>query len=206
MIGSLRGTLLERRAGEVLLEVAGVGYRVQLVASAFSRLPAGTGEVFVYTHQHFREDHQALYGFLTAAERDCFESLIAAHGVGPALAMAILAVHRPDQLVQVLTDGDVAALCLVPGVGKKTAARLLVELRSKLDVDTYLGDGGGPNGQGAAPINGDGEPVNARLVVRQALGELGYQPDEIRAALEGLAGDDEAVLLRAALQKLAGGR
>ena len=72
MVGSLRGTVLERRAGEVLLEVGGVGYRVQLVASAFNRLPSGGGELFVYVHHHIREDLQSLYGFLTSAERDCF--------------------------------------------------------------------------------------------------------------------------------------
>lgn len=212
MIGSLRGVVLERRAGEVLLEVGGVGYRVQLVASAFNRLPAGGGELFVYVHHHIREDLQSLYGFLTAAERDCFESLIAAHGVGPSLAMAILAVHRPDQLVQVLADGDVAALCLVPGVGKKTAARLLVELRAKLDVDTFLTNGGlgdGPVAAGTGAANGVVVLDSPRAVVRQALAELGYGPDEVRAALDGLddaPAQDESTLLRAALQRLAGGR
>lgn len=212
MIGSLRGTVLERRAGEVLLEVGGVGYRVQLVASAFNRLPSGGGELFVYVHHHIREDLQSLYGFLTAAERDCFESLISAHGVGPSLAMAILAVHRPDQLVQVLADGDVAALCLVPGVGKKTAARLLVELRAKLDVDTFLANGGLPDGPvttAAGASNGVVVLDSPRAVVRQALAELGYGIDEIRSALDGLddaVAADESVLLRAALQRLAGGR
>lgn len=212
MIGSLRGTVLERRAGEVLLEVGGVGYRVQLVASAFNRLPSGGGELFVYVHHHIREDLQSLYGFLTGAERDCFESLISAHGVGPSLAMAILAVHRPDQLVQVLADGDVAALCLVPGVGKKTAARLLVELRAKLDVDTFLANGGLPDGPvttAAGTTNGAVVLDSPRAVVRQALAELGYGIDEIRSALDGLddaVATDESVLLRAALQRLAGGR
>ncbi len=209
MIGSLRGTVLERKATEVLLEVGGVGYRVQLTGAAIARVPLGGGELFVFVHHHIREDHQSLYGFLTAAERDCFESLISAHGVGPSLAMAVLSVHKPDQLVQILADGDVAALCLVPGVGKKTAARLLVELRAKLDVDSFLAGsvqvGRLPTGGGVAA----GE--SPRMVVRQALGELGYNPDEIRAALDGLATEqdgealDEASLLRLALLRLAGG-
>ncbi len=209
MIGSLRGTLLERRSTEVLLEVAGVGYRVQLTGTAIARVPLGGGELFLFVHHHIREDHQSLYGFLTAAERDCFESLISAHGVGPSLAVAVLSVHKPDQLVQILADGDVDALCLVPGVGKKTAARLLVELRAKLDVDTFLTGsvevGRVPNGAGAAP---GGSP---RAVVRQALGELGYNHDEIRAALDGLGVEhdgeplDEVSLLRLALLRLAGG-
>lgn len=213
MIGSLRGTVLERRTTEILLEVAGVGYRVQLTASALARLAPSGHELFVYTHQHFREDHQALYGFLSAAERDCFESLISAHGVGPSLAMAVLSVHKPDQLVQILADGDVAALCLVPGVGKKTAARLLVELRAKLDVDTFLAGGdhlGRPVGAGG--VGAAAAADSPRTVVRQALAELGYGVEEIRSALDGLTVEggsddaDEATLLRAALQRLAGGR
>lgn len=224
MIGSLRGTVLERRTTEVLLEVGGVGYRVQLPASALARLPFGGGEQFLHIHHHSREDQQTLYGFLTAAERDCFESLIAAHGVGPSLAMAILSVHRPDQLVQILADGDVTALCRVPGVGKKTAARLLVELRAKLDVEALLGSLPPFDGRPVlVAVDGEGPadgPAAARQVVRQALAELGYEPDEIRRALEGLAlperaldatggpaaADDESVLLRAALQRLAGAR
>lgn len=238
MIGSLRGVVVERTTTEVLIEVGGVGYRVQLPPSSLARIPLGGGEQFLHIHHHIREDHQALYGFLTAAERNCFESLISAHGVGPALAMAILSVHRPDQLVQVLADADVSALCLVPGVGKKTAARLLVELRAKLDVDTVLGAVGALDGRPALVAVDGGlgpEPAEPRLaarqVVRQALAELGYQPDEIRRALDGLAPadpaagatvvraaapsgptatvadpDDESVLLRAALQRLAGVR
>ena len=213
MIGSLRGVVLERRPGEVLLEVAGIGYRVQLTGAGLAALGMGPGPVLVYVHQHFREDHQSLYGFLAATERDCFESLIAAHGVGPALAMAVLSVHKPDQLVKILAEGDVAALCLVPGVGKKTAARLLVELRAKLDIDTYLA---GPSDTLGLSRVGPGVVADSpRAVVRQALAELGYGPEEIRGALEGL-GDvgneeagpvlDEAALLRSALQKLAGGR
>jgi len=211
VIGSLRGTLLDRRASEVLLEVGGVGYRVQVGPSTAARLPSVGTEVFVHVHHHLREDHQSLYGFLTASERECFENLIAAHGVGPSLAMAVLSVHSPGQLVQILADGDVAALCLVPGVGKKTAARLLVELRAKLDVDSFAA---GTVAAGPVPDRSAAEPAagSPRTVVRQALGELGYSTDEIRAALDGLdaGGDtaslDETALLRAALQRLAGGR
>ncbi len=210
MIGSLRGTVLERRASEILLEVAGVGYRVQLAGSALSPASFGGGELFLFVHQHIREDHQSLYGFLTAAERDCFESLISAHGVGPSLAMGVLSVHKPDQLVQILAEGDVAALCLVPGVGKKTAVRLLVELRAKLDVDTFLA---GSIGGGALPTGGDSVAWDSPpMVVRQALGELGYNAEEIRTALDALTPDhdvaalDEASLLRLALLRLAGGR
>ena len=135
MIGSLRGTLLDRStAGEVLIEVGGVGYRATMGPAAALTLGDVGSEVFVWVHHHIREDAQALYAFSGRDERTCFEALLGAHGVGPSLALAILSVHRPDALRGVLASDDVDALCLVPGVGKKTAARLLVELKSRLDA------------------------------------------------------------------------
>ena len=135
MIGSLRGTLGDRSGtGEVLVEVAGVGYRVTVTPTTVVELGDPGAEVFVHIHHHIREDAQTLYGFLTREERDGFEALLGAHGVGPALALAILSVHGPDALALVVAEDDVDALCLVPGVGKKTAARLLIELKSRLRV------------------------------------------------------------------------
>ncbi|WP_334143118.1 Holliday junction branch migration protein RuvA, partial [Rhabdothermincola sp.] len=135
MIGSLRGTLVERAGdGELLIEVAGVGYRVTVTPTTVVEAGEPGDEVFLYIHHHRREDVETLYGFLSREERVCFEALIGAHGVGPALGLAILAVHSPSALHRVLADDDLAALCLVPGIGKKTAARLLVELKSRLDV------------------------------------------------------------------------
>lgn len=194
MIGSLRGRLLERTLrGEVLVEVGGIGYRVTVGPSTAVSLGEIDAEVFVWTHHHVREEAQTLFGFATRDEREAFEALLGAHGVGPSLALAILSVHQPDALRRVLADDDVAALCLVPGVGKKTAARLLVELKSRLDVpDAFTG------AEGA----GDGS-ASARADVRDALAELGYAPDEIVDVLRELPGDDEAgALLRQALQAL----
>jgi Holliday junction DNA helicase RuvA len=194
MIGSLRGRLLERTLrGEVLVEVAGVGYRVTVGPSTAVALGDIDAEVFVWTHHHVREDAVTLFGFATRDEREAFEALLGAHGVGPSLALAILSVHQPDALRRVLADDDVAALCLVPGVGKKTAARLLVELKSRLDV---------PEDVAAASASGDGS-ASARADVRDALAGLGYAPDEIATVLRELPGDDEAgALLRQALQAL----
>ena len=202
IIGSLRGTLAERAPrGEVLLEVGGVGYRVTVTAATASRLGVVGAPVHVYVHHLIREDSQALYGFGDRAERDCFEALIGAHGVGPALALAILSVHGPAELLRVLAEEDLAALCLVPGVGRKTAQRLLVELKSRLDVTAvtpFAADGAGSTAAGVAV---DASP---RAVVRQALVELGYRPDEAAAALDGVDDAlDEAGMLRAALQRLA---
>ena len=197
MIGSLRGRLLDRSlTGELLVEVGGVGYRVVVAAAGALALGEVGSEVFVWVHHHVRDDAQVLYGFATAEERQCFEALLGAHGVGPSLAMAILSVHSPAALRQAVASDDVAALCLVPGVGKKTAARLLIELKSRLEV---------PEGVGAVTAApGAGGPPSALADVRDALAGLGYGADEVRAVLRDLPADGDAgTLLREALQRLA---
>ena len=197
MIGSLRGTLLDRwGTGEVLIEVAGVGYRVTVTPTTVVELGDLGGEVFVHIHHHLREDAQTLFGFLTRDERECFEALLGAHGVGPALALAILSVHGPQALALVVADDDVDSLCLVPGVGKKTAARLLIELKSRLDVPML-------EPTSAAGSTALGRP-SPRADVREALANLGYQPDEVAAVVRDLPDDaDVSVLLKEALQRLA---
>jgi len=192
MIGSLRGEILERDlAGSVLLEVAGVGYVVNVSARALPELEPGSS-VFLHVHHHIREDAQLLYGFTSRDERATFQVLITTHGVGPALAMAIIATHPPAALVDIVANADTAALTLVPGVGKKTAERLLVELKSKLAVPVLDGTAAG----GAAATSAVGE-------VREALAGLGYGSDEIRDVLRELPTDvDSATLLRDALKSL----
>lgn len=198
MIGSLRGVLLERSLdGELLVEVAGVGYRVVVTPSTASGIGALGAEVFVHVHHHIREDAQTLYGFRSRDERLAFEALIGAHGVGPALALAILSVHTPAQLHNALAADDIDALVMVPGVGKKTATRLLVELKSRLklpEVDLAKLDGDGAG----AVVSG------AHDDVRAALTGLGYGNDEIRAVLADLPPEGEpAELVRLALRRLA---
>ncbi len=195
MIGSLRGRLLERfDLGEVLIEVAGVGYRVVVTPTTAVRLGDVGTEVFLHVHHHIREADQTLYGFLERAERACFETLLSAHGVGPSLALSVLGVHGPVELARVLADDDVAALCLVPGVGKKTAARLLVELKNSLDLPIHgIPDTGGATTGGRTAV----------AEVQEALGGLGYSPDEVRAVIVDLGGDDPATLLREARQRRA---
>lgn len=201
MIGSLRGRLLDRGPdGELLIETGGVGYRVSVTPSTSISIGEIDGEVFVHTHHAIREDSETLYGFATIHERRVFESLISAHGVGPALGLAILSVHGPDALRRAVAEDDVAALCLVPGVGKKTAARLVMELKSKLDL---------PDAD-VVVLTDDGEPAavggGARADVRTALEGLGYAPDEIHAVLVDLPADGETSdLLRDALRRLASG-
>jgi len=206
MIGSLRGDLLERTPdGELLVEVGGVGYRVQAGPATAALLGDIGTEVRVWTHHHVREDAQTLYGFATRDERVTFEALISAHGVGPALALAILSVHEPLALRRVLADDDVSALCLVPGVGKKTAARLLVELKSRLEVPagevTAAVAAAGPASGGAASAG------SIRADVRDALLALGYTPEEVAEATRDLPeGDDVSTLVSEALRRMVGAR
>ncbi|MGA0237595.1 MAG: Holliday junction branch migration protein RuvA [Acidimicrobiales bacterium] len=201
MIGSLRGRLLDRGPdGELLIEVAGVGYRVSVTPSTAMSIGEVDADVFVHIVHAVREDSETLYGFATIHERRVFESLISAHGVGPALGLAILSVHGPDALRRAVAEDDIASLCLVPGVGKKTAARLVMELKSKLDlpdIDSVVrATDGGP------AVSGTG----ARADVRTALEGLGYAADEIHAVLVDLPADGETSdLLKDALRRLASG-
>jgi Holliday junction DNA helicase RuvA len=194
VIGSLRGTLLDRSLdGDVLVEVGGVGYRVTVAPTAAAAIGELGDEVFLWVHHHIREDAQTLYGFALREERVCFEALLGAHGVGPALALAILSVHGPAALRDVIANQDVSALCLVPGVGQKTAARLLVELQSRLDLPEI-----------DLTTTGASAPApSARRDVTEALAGLGYGPDEVRRVVDDLPDGEPADLLREALRRLA---
>ncbi|MEP7111963.1 MAG: Holliday junction branch migration protein RuvA [Ilumatobacteraceae bacterium] len=190
MIGSLRGSVLERLDdGRVLIEVGGVGYLVTVTPRTLAELEP-TSPVFLYVHHHIREDAQTLFGFLRRDERAAFDVLIATHGIGPALAVAILGTHSPTALVDIVAGNDLGALTLVPGVGKKTAERLLVELRNRLNLpilDPLTTSGGNT-------IVGN---------VREALAGLGYAPEEIRDAMRDLPESATAEqLLRDALRLL----
>ena len=198
MIGSLRGTLLDRSMrGEVLVDVGGVGYRALVPTGTLAELGELGAHVFLHTHLHVREDALTLFGFATREERICFEALLGAHGVGPALALAVLSAHSPASLRQALAEDDVDALTVVPGVGKKTAARLLLELKARLDVpelEIAL------DGQAAAASPG-------RSDVRAALAGLGYGPEEVRDVLRELPTEGPVEdLLRQALKLLAAAR
>lgn len=193
MIGSLRGTVLERLGdGQVLVEAGGVGYIVHVTPRVLAELEP-TSPVFVYVHHHIREDQQVLYGFLHRDERLTFQTLLATHGIGPALALAIVATHSPLALFDIVANGDAAALTLVPGVGKKTAERLMIELKSRLSL---------PVVPGAANM-ADGGPGSAVGAVREALLNLGYSDMEAREALRDSPADaDSEELLRLALRVL----
>ena len=190
MIGSLRGVVLERASDSiVLIEVSGVGYLVHVTPRTLGELEP-TSKAFVYVHHHVREDAQTLYGFLDRDERSCFEVLIATHGVGPTMAMAVLATHSPRALVDIVAGSDIAALTLVSGVGKKTAERLLIELKNRLNLNILESS----NNLGGSSSVGD---------VRDALSGLGYSAEEIRDALRELSvSNDSEAMLREALNLL----
>src|SRR5579863_6139607 len=194
MIGSLRGKLLEKRPNQVLLEVGGVGYQVQIPLSTFAGLGVLHAEATLLIHTHVREDQLALYGFVTAREKHCFELLISASGVGPSLALKILSGMGLEELVPAIRAGDIAQLVRIPGVGRKTAERMVVELRDKL---------------AAADVAEAGRPSTRSQVesdVTSALVNLGYEAHAVEKTIEMVRGQDLTfdTLLRAALQKLGG--
>jgi Holliday junction DNA helicase RuvA len=186
VIGRLRGELVEKYLDRVVVDVAGVGYDVAVTPTTIVSLPGVGQPAVLHTHLHVREDVLALYGFATADERDIFQTLIGVSGVGPKLGMAVLATFSPDELRNIVVSDDVGALTAVPGIGQRSAQKLLLELRPKLDVpDSPLRTG------------------TALAEVREALESLGYQSAEIRDVLRDLPADmavEEG--LRTALQEL----
>jgi Holliday junction DNA helicase RuvA len=193
MIGSLRGKLTDKRPNQILLDVGGVGYQVLIPLSTFAVLGALHDETTLLIHTHVREDQLSLYGFLTAREKQCFELLISASGVGPSLALKILSGMGIEELVPAIRKGDIAHLTRIPGVGKKTAERIVVELRDKLAV-VEVREVGKPSTR--SQLESD---------VASALVNLGYDARSVEQALEKgrASGDaDFEQLLRAALQIL----
>lgn len=190
MIGSLRGTILERTTeSTVLIETSGVGYLVHVTPRTLGELEP-TSDAFIYVHHYVREDAQTLYGFLDRDERRCFEILLATHGVGPNMAMTILATHSPRALVDIVASSDIPALTLVSGVGKKTAERLLIELKSRLHLNIL---------ESSNTLNGSSSIGD----VRDALSGLGYSSEEIRDVLREMsASNDSEAMLREALNML----
>lgn len=191
MIGSLRGRVLERISDQqVLIEVHGVGYVVSVTPRTLAELEPTT-ETFLHVHHHIREENQTLFGFLSRDERVTFQMLVSAHGVGPTLALAVLATHEPGTLMEIIAAQDIAALTLVPGVGKKTAERLLVELKTRvLHLDSLTGASGSLSSSSSADV-------------RQALSNLGYSEAEIREAMRGIdTNASSSDLLREALRVL----
>lgn len=187
MIAFLDGQVVEKGADRVLLSVAGVGYEVLTPAHTSAGLPAPGRRAQLFTRLQVRDESMVLYGFSSSDERTLFDQLVTVSGVGPKAALAVLSVLKPDALRRAVVTGDVASLTLVPGIGKKVAGRLIVDLKDKLGVDG----------------TGDGAATGVVSEVREALLALGLSPQEARDALSGLSVDGDGSvedLLRQALR------
>ena len=178
MIDYIRGSLSEKEITQVAVEAQGVGYEIIIPLSTYERLPAPGSEVKLFTHHYIREDAQKLFGFITKAERELFRQLISVSSIGPKTAMSILSKVSVDELVKCVTLGDSSRLVKVPGVGAKTAERLIIELRGKLKVTASAGphETAVRGGTGAAP--GIGEEAFAALL------SLGYNDKQVFKAIE----------------------
>jgi holliday junction DNA helicase RuvA len=190
MIEYLRGRLAERGPDWVVLDVGGIGFRVSVPATTLADLP-GEGEVRLWTHYHVREDVRAIYGFSTASDRDVFLLLLGVNGVGPRIALAALSLLPADRLAAAVEAGDEGALARVPGVGRKTAQRMVLDLKGKLSA------------AGGAAAAGPASPTSGEGLVVDALTSLGLSRAEVAAALatlpaDGARSDEET--LRLALQ------
>ncbi|TCS97479.1 Holliday junction DNA helicase subunit RuvA [Tepidimonas ignava] len=177
MIGQLSGTLLHKQPPMIVVDCHGVGYEVEVPMSTFCNLPATGQPVVLLTHLVVREDAHILYGFASAPERSAFRELIKVGGVGPRTALAVLSGLSVAELAQAVAQQQAARLTRIPGIGKKTAERLLLELRGKLAPD--LADAGAT----AAPVG------DAHTDIQQALLALGYSEREAAAALKALPAD-----------------
>ena len=185
MIASIRGEVISRLGGEVVIEAAGVGYKLAVSSETLSAVPAAGEQGRLFTHLVMRDDAMNLYGFSTQAERELFLMLIGVQSVGPKVALAVLSGGTPRELLNAIASGDTARFQAVPGIGKRTAERIVVELRDKVDD---------------APIvitRGSDDP---RSLAREGLVELGFAPVEAEKLLAGAEGDTVEDLIGAALR------
>ncbi len=195
MIASLKGKIQQRDPEGIVLEVGGVGYRLTMSGRSLSFLGDATGEVFVYTYLHVREDVLSLFGFVEAEERDFFEILKGVSGVGPKVAVAVLSAYAPADLRRAVVNKDVALFQSISGIGKKTAERLVLELKDKVGEAVAV-----------AAVDGNsfsGGDSGGYYLAREALISLGYNFTDAEAALAGAdPGEDVEELVKGALKKI----
>ncbi|WP_018984540.1 Holliday junction branch migration protein RuvA [Salinimonas chungwhensis] len=203
MIGQIRGTLIEKQPPEIVIDVAGVGYEIQMPMTSFYQLPAVGEEVTVHTHFVVREDAQLLFGFADKMERGMFRELIKANGVGPKLGLTILSGMSASQFLNSVQNEDVSALVAMPGIGKKTAERLVVELKDRLakfgkshDVSLPTLPMENTAGETLVPLN------DAREEAASALVSLGYKPAQASKMVTGVyqSNMDSETIIREALK------
>ncbi|TCK08827.1 Holliday junction branch migration protein RuvA [Marinobacterium mangrovicola] len=209
MIGRLTGELAEKQPPQLLLDVSGVGYEVEASMNTFYKLPALGESVVLYTHMVVREDAQLLYGFADQQERILFRALIKTNGVGPKLALAILSGTSSEEFIRCVHNEDSATLVRIPGVGKKTAERLIVEMKDKLDrleipTMTEFALAASESGVVAPKLTDNRQEAESALIA------LGYKPVQATKAIENSVsalGEGASVeeLIRTALKSMVGG-
>ena len=194
MIGFLKGVLLAKHPPSLLLDVGGVGYEVEAPMSTFYALPEVGGGAELFTHLVVREDAHILFGFATHAERQLFRDLLKVSGIGARMALAILSGSSVEGFARCVQAGDVASLTRIPGIGKKTAERLVVEMRDRLERS--------PVALGAAGV---GAPASASDEAQDALVALGYKPAEAQRLIRSVSAEGKSTeeIIRAALQAAA---
>jgi Holliday junction DNA helicase RuvA len=188
MIASVRGTVLVRRPGEVVLEAGGVGYRLAVSSGTLASMPAAGTEATLHSHLIMRDDAMHLFGFGSEAERDLFLMLIGVQGVGPKVALAVLSGGMPRELLGAIASGDTARFQAVPGIGKRTAERVIVELREKV---------AGAISDEILVTRAPGDPLS---VAREGLLGLGFAPAEVEELLRSAVGDTPEELIAEALR------
>lgn len=193
MIATLEGTLEHRGNDCVIINVGGVGFRVYVSGYTLSQLGSSVGKVFLHTHLQVRDDGAALYGFASMEELSLFRNLVSVSGIGPKAALGLLSALNPQQLLMAIASGNTDLICQAPGIGRKTAGRIVVELRGKMEKEWS---------ETGTPMTPDGADVVSALV------GLGYSLTEAAKAVSGLSGAEELSLeekIRMALQQIAGG-
>jgi len=199
MIARIRGTLISKTPGQLLLDVGGLGYEVEIPYTTFFVLPESGDDIVLHTHLVVREDSQTLFGFAALPDRDLFRLLIKTSGVGPRLALAILSGLSADSFVRVVEENNVTALVKIPGVGKKTAERLLIEMRDRigqLEMPTRIPEAGDMAVAISSPAESPVEEAESALIA------LGYKPQEAARAVQAVneEGLPRETLIRLALK------
>jgi holliday junction DNA helicase RuvA len=195
VIASVRGEVMVRRPDHVVIEAGGVGYRLAVSAETLKGVPSRGTEATLHAHLVARDDSMALYGFASEEERDLFLHLTSVSGIGPKVAIAILSGGAPRELLRAIAAGDAKRFQAAPGVGKRTAERLIVELREKVAGELTEG----------IPAAGDSEEAEPRLLARDGLMHLGYTITEAEALLDGAEGSSAEELINVALRRAAEG-
>ena len=188
MIGRIKGTLIQKDPPMMLVDVNGVGYEIEAPVRVFFELPHDGEEVTIITHMLVREDAQILYGFNNNGQRELFRKLLKVNGIGAKSALAVLSTMSTDEFVAMIQSQDVAAIVKIPGVGKKTAQRLIIEMRDKLG-DVASDDISLPGSGGAQAANLGNMPATAQSEALIALQSLGFRPQEVNMLIKQVAKD-----------------